>query len=470
MRTLFAGLLGAGVLLGGLWWWTGAGRARVAAPELVAASAPAEDVAALREEVQALREELARLERDRQLHSSTEIRVPAPAGGGEKSEPARDDRWYLDQYALSFLKDEQGSEFYRLAVEARLGDLVEPICALLCDTSRGSPLRRSLARLLQRKRFQGHGAVNAALLFCAAPAAEEELCLAALAALGVTGDEGAQRALEQRLFALPGKQRGDACLDTLQKLSGERWNASILRLFQRAMDTEWRCTLVRRADQSDLESALQLFIACSTIEQPVRLAAAIRIGEYPTEEFRSHVQHWLSFETDPQVREALGASQRRQTEIPGWHAMQACGAPDADPKRDDPKAWAPRSSECGLQWIELSYATPMNADRIAIHETCAPGAIQEVHVRTQGGEWQLVQRADRTASSHPLTIEFPMIASVSGVKLVLDTDRVSGWNEIDAVQLLGPGEMQWARNARASSTFGSGSSGVPLQIQGFLAR
>ena len=470
MRLVFLSLICAALaLMAGVYWMSEReGRAAIAEP--ITASMPGEDVTALRQEVQVLREELARLQRNQQLSSGGESRAPAIAGGGEPAAPAREDRWYLDQYALSFLEDEQGSEFYRLAVEARLGNLVEPVCALLRDTSRVTPLRCSLARLLQRKRFQGHADVNGALVFCVAPPAEETLCLAALASLSVTGDDGALRSLEQLLFALQGKQRSDACLNTLQKLSQERWNATLLRLFPRASDTEWRCALVRQADSSDLESALQLFIASSTIEQPVRLAAAIRIGEYPTEEFRSYVQQWLGFEMDPEVREALGASQRRQTEIPGWHAMQACGAPDADFKRDDPKAWAPRSAECGLQWIELSYATPMNADRVVIHETCAPGAIQEVLVRTRDGEWQLVLRADRTAASHPLVIEFSTIASVSAVKLVLDTNRVSGWNEIDAVQLLGTGGMQWAKSARASSTYGGGSGGIPLDIQSFFSR
>jgi hypothetical protein len=341
---------------------------------------------------------------------------------------------------------------------------------MLRDTSRVTPLRCSLVGLLKRKRFQGHAEINGALVVCVAPPAEETLCLAALAALGVTGDDGALRSLEQMLFALQGKQRSDACLNALRRLSQERWNGSLLRLFPRAPDTDWRCVLVRQADASDLESALQLFIASSTIEQPVRLAAAIRIGEYPTDEFRSYVQQWLGFETDPEVREALGASQRRQTEIPGWHALQACGAPDADRTRDDPKAWAPRSAECGRQWIELSYATPIDADRIAIHECCAPGAIEEVHVRTSNGAWQLVYRNDHAGMSSPLSIEFPTIALVSAVKLVLDTNRVSGWNEIDAVQLLGPGGAQWAKSARASSTFGTESGELPLEFRSLLVR
>ena len=38
--------------------------------------------------------------------------------------------------------------------------------------------------------------------------------------------------------------------------------------------------------------------------------------------------------------------------------------------------------------------------------------------------------------------------------MTLDTNRAPGWNEIDAVELLGPGGRQWASDARASSNYG----------------
>ena len=42
------------------------------------------------------------------------------------------------------------------------------------------------------------------------------------------------------------------------------------------------------------------------------------------------------------------------------------------------------------------------------------------------------------------------------MKIYLDTKRVNGWNEIDAVELVGKdGSKQWAVNASASSTYAS---------------
>ena len=58
-------------------------------------------------------------------------------------------------------------------------------------------------------------------------------------------------------------------------------------------------------------------------------------------------------------------------------------------------------------------------------------------------------------ASGPLTIEFPTTAfAVSAVRIVLDTTRSAGWNEIDAVELVGPQGRAWASEARASSSYG----------------
>ena len=62
--------------------------------------------------------------------------------------------------------------------------------------------------------------------------------------------------------------------------------------------------------------------------------------------------------------------------------------------------------------------------------------------------------------------------TASGVKVYLDTTRVPGWNEIDAVELIGrDGSRQWASTSSASSSYGGGGSavfsgeGTPLNLQ-----
>ena len=42
---------------------------------------------------------------------------------------------------------------------------------------------------------------------------------------------------------------------------------------------------------------------------------------------------------------------------------------------------------------------------------------------------------------------------VRSVRVILDTFKVAGWNEIDAVELVGPTRRAWAEAAHASSFY-----------------
>lgn len=426
------------------------------------------DVQALREEVQNLRAELLRLERLQNERAPDQPRTALGSTATTEAVGQFDARWYLDQYVLSFLEEEQGSEFLRLAVDSRISELVDPVCGLVRDTSRVLALRRSLASMLGKKRFHGLTTVNTALLYALPLPSPRELALAALQALETTGDASALLALERILFDLGSQERCKAGLQCLRKIAGKEWNACVLRLFLRAPSLEWRQNLVRWLDTVDLDPALQTFIRCSTMEQPLRVTAAIEIGGYPYDAFKAYVEQWLSFETDAEVIAALRGARRSQEQFPLWHAMQATGEPNANPKQDDPKAWAPHTAEAGQQWLELTYAQPMVASGVRIHEACQPGAVSEVWVRNQEQLWIKVWEGTAAASAQPLAIEFPSNMSTKVVKLVLDTDRVSGWNEIDAVQLVGPSGSQWAQSACASSNYGAGAS--PLKLDALLSR
>ena len=43
--------------------------------------------------------------------------------------------------------------------------------------------------------------------------------------------------------------------------------------------------------------------------------------------------------------------------------------------------------------------------------------------------------------------------NVKRVRIVLDTNRTPNWNEIDAVELVGPEGRAWASDASASSSY-----------------
>ena len=71
----------------------------------------------------------------------------------------------------------------------------------------------------------------------------------------------------------------------------------------------------------------------------------------------------------------------------------------------------------------------------------------------------------KIASPSNTVFTAPSGVTTGRIKVYLDTKRVAGWNEIDAVQLVGrDGSRQWAKNASASSSYG-GDSTINLVLQ-----
>ena len=137
--------------------------------------------------------------------------------------------------------------------------------------------------------------------------------------------------------------------------------------------------------------------------------------------------------------------------------MQAAGPPDANPNVDDSKAWATKRGDMGVQWIELTYDPPLRASRVRIFEVNSAGAVVEIQVTDTRGQKRTAWRGnDPTAKPGVFDVRIDAGgAKVAKVRVILDTDRRPGWNEIDAVELLGPTGRGWATSAVASSTYGN---------------
>lgn len=101
-----------------------------------------------------------------------------------------------------------------------------------------------------------------------------------------------------------------------------------------------------------------------------------------------------------------------------------------------------------------------------IYETFNPGAVDRVTAYDANGqEVELWSGADPTPAGKdkgisviPLHPEF----DVSRIRIYLDSPKVPGWNEIDAVGLLdATGKTHWATGATASSTYADRADSVP---------
>jgi len=150
---------------------------------------------------------------------------------------------------------------------------------------------------------------------------------------------------------------------------------------------------------------------------------------------------------------------------PKWHALQVLGPPDADPSRDDPKAWAAATADGGSEWLELTFNPPRRANLLRIYEVNVPGAVVSVRTTSENGQVRgLWAGLDPLTAPGVFELPFPVTKDkIARVRIEFDTSLHAGWNEIDAVELVGPDGRGWVTSATASSYFGESA---PTQVPG----
>jgi hypothetical protein len=123
----------------------------------------------------------------------------------------------------------------------------------------------------------------------------------------------------------------------------------------------------------------------------------------------------------------------------GWSPKQATGAPDVDKYSDDQHAWAPKTQDGGIEWLDLKYLKPVHASEVRVRESLGSGAVIKVELFDEAGAAHTVwQGVDPTKELNYLILKFKSTEyRVNRVKVTLATNVIPGWNEIDAVQLVG---------------------------------
>lgn len=143
---------------------------------------------------------------------------------------------------------------------------------------------------------------------------------------------------------------------------------------------------------------------------------------------------------------------------PSWSPGQAAGAPNTQQHGDYSTAWAPQSQDGGKEWLQLRYGRAVEISEINIHETYNPGAVSKVSAIMPDGSEKVIWEGRGTPEEGIVerAVKVPPGIRSDQIRIELDTARVSGWNEIDAVELVGrDGTRQWATESTASSYFGS---------------
>jgi hypothetical protein len=127
----------------------------------------------------------------------------------------------------------------------------------------------------------------------------------------------------------------------------------------------------------------------------------------------------------------------------GYHPMRATGAPDVPTYADEGRAWTAKESDAGIEWLELSYLKAVNATAVRVRQSYGPGAIAKVELFDDAGKAFTVWQGPDNAKYAPSTIAWleakfdKTTFKTQKIRLTLATNLVPGYNEIDAVQLLG---------------------------------
>jgi len=163
--------------------------------------------------------------------------------------------------------------------------------------------------------------------------------------------------------------------------------------------------------------------------------------------------HWYLWrETSGDAAPPAGTVRR------SWGPEQATGEPDTEQAGDLTTAWASRTQDGQDEWLTLEYERPILPVAVIVHETFNPGALNRLTMfRPDTEEVDVWKGTDPTppgrekgVSILPVQVEF----QTSKIKLHLESTRVPGWNEIDAVGLVDDmGRTHWAARAQASSTY-----------------
>jgi hypothetical protein len=468
----FAFLLGLLFVL-----WNGAPRSpraglETAAPGARAESAPLLDkLDATLRRVEALELELAALRAGLQeLRTSERVPVAPPTSSGAPAaatDEARDAHWYLERYVASFEGGGRGSEYFRLAVQAYVTELVDPVCQLVLQRGRPTGLRAGLSGVLGDGRLIGDDRVVGTLSSTLSQDEPAQVVASALRSLREIAGKQHLATLLACVWRLQASESRTELLRLVLDLTGDTPNATLALLLRSAPDAAAEAELIALMRAFDLEGALELFALASYRERDTRLAAAVRTHEFRGDRTLALVDEWAAREPDEEVRRALVGAREQLTTLPPWHAEQVVGAPNAaDPSRDSREAWAPGTADGGREWIEVTYQPAVRASEVRVHEVCSAGGVAKVTlVDEAGGRHVVWEGVDPLTAPGVFAIPFaPTAYRVRAVRLEIETGRRGGWDEIDAVELVGPDGPLWASGASASSTYGQGQQTFELSL------
>ncbi|MBX3744735.1 MAG: hypothetical protein KF833_05450 [Verrucomicrobiae bacterium] len=151
-----------------------------------------------------------------------------------------------------------------------------------------------------------------------------------------------------------------------------------------------------------------------------------------------------AFGEDPNGQWAATVTASSEYQSQGdYSASRAAGPPDVTRYGDSRFAWASRTADGQEEWLDATFARAVHATAVRVRQVFNVGAISRIEVFDPAGVGTTVFSGSDTNAYTPrqiawFIIRFPTTGRpVQRVRITLDSPRVRGWNEIDAIQLVG---------------------------------
>ncbi|MEM7561206.1 MAG: hypothetical protein AAF394_18940, partial [Planctomycetota bacterium] len=155
---------------------------------------------------------------------------------------------------------------------------------------------------------------------------------------------------------------------------------------------------------------------------------------------------------------------------PDWGPRQATGAPNTTTDGENATSWTPSTEDAGIEWLKLTYDRRVDVARVRVHQNFNPGVVTRITAKTENGETQIwATDSETNAATKWLEVTPETESQTDTITIHLDTRLKKGWNEIDAVELVGKdGSKQWAAKAESSTVYNSFGRGPRLSLRGKL--
>lgn len=188
----------------------------------------------------------------------------------------------------------------------------------------------------------------------------------------------------------------------------------------------------------------------------------------PTQAISTELRQWAS-----------SAKASSSYSSPDWSASQATGAPNVDNCGDNGLAWASYGSTT-VEWIELTYKTPVVPTEINIYQSYNPSQVVEVDIYDINGKKYIAwsgepEQVENCPDLMTINLDLDKKIMVNRVRIVVDQSVMKrGWNEIDAVELVGVGDGKQSSKIeptpqKPSSGGVGGNLPAPTNFEGWMA-